>query len=75
MWADALAKSNGPFLFGEFGIVDPMYASIVSRVASYVVPKDSAMIKYCEIIESLQNYQDWAQDGRDDTWVVKEVEK
>ena len=35
MWSEQLAASGGPFLFGEFGIVDAYYAPVCSRVRSY----------------------------------------
>ena len=75
MWADALTESGGPFLFGGFGIVDAMYAPIVSRVRTYAVKGGAAFQSYLAAIESLPHYQDWARDGKAETWVVKEVEK
>ena len=75
MWDDALAKSGGPFLFGEFGIVDAMYAPIVSRVRTYGVKGGAVFQSYLAAIEALPHYQDWARDGKLETWVVKEVEK
>lgn len=35
LWRECLAKSGGPFLFGEFTIADAMYAPVVMRFTSY----------------------------------------
>lgn len=75
MWEDALNQSGGPFLFGDFGIVDAMYAPIVSRVRTYEIKGEAAFQSYLATIEALLHYQDWARDGQLETWVVKEVEK
>ncbi|MBL4870583.1 MAG: glutathione S-transferase family protein [Robiginitomaculum sp.] len=74
MWEYALTQSGGPFLFADFGIVDAMYAPIVSRVRSYEIKGGAAFQSYLAAIESLPHYQDWAQDGQRETWVVEDVE-
>ena len=38
IWADALAMSGGPFLFGEFSAADAFYAPVVMRLRSYGLP-------------------------------------
>ena len=38
IWADALAMSGGPFLFGAFGAADAFYAPVVMRLRSYGLP-------------------------------------
>lgn len=38
IWADALAMSGGPFLFGGFGAADAFYAPVVMRLRSYGLP-------------------------------------
>ncbi len=43
LWAEALSRSGGPFLFGpRFGIADAFYAPVVSRFRSYGVALDGA---------------------------------
>lgn len=44
LFEDALQASRGPWLFGEFGVVDAMFAPIASRFHTYGVriPTDSA---------------------------------
>ena len=73
-WEDALGASGGPFLFGDFGIADAMYAPVVSRIRTYGIKGGNAWNDYCTTIEALPAYQDWAKAGRAEPWVVKEVE-
>ena len=40
MWAEALAGSGGPFLFGEFSAVDAYYAPVCMRLRTYALPID-----------------------------------
>ncbi|MFP3616906.1 glutathione S-transferase, partial [Paraburkholderia sp. SIMBA_050] len=35
LWGACLAASGGPFLFGEFGIADAMYAPVLMRFNTY----------------------------------------
>jgi len=48
MWSEQLEASGGPFLFGEFGIVDAYYAPVCSRVRSYALPLGAAALGYVE---------------------------
>lgn len=38
VWGDALAQSGGPFLFGDYGLVDAFYAPVATRIATYDLP-------------------------------------
>ncbi|MBK7613051.1 MAG: glutathione S-transferase family protein [Burkholderiales bacterium] len=46
MWGAALTGSGGPFLFGEFGIVDAYFAPVVARLRSYALPVDADVAAY-----------------------------
>jgi glutathione S-transferase len=37
-WADALAESGGPFLFGRFCAADAFFAPVVMRLQTYALP-------------------------------------
>ena len=37
MWREQCERGGGPFLFGEFGIVDAFYAPVAARVRSFVI--------------------------------------
>jgi len=37
LWAECLARSGGPWLFGQFGVADAMYAPVIFRFQTYGV--------------------------------------
>jgi glutathione S-transferase len=55
MWTEALAASGGPFLFGDFGIVDAYYAPVVARLRSYALPVSPTVQAYMDRV--------WASPG------------
>lgn len=55
MWGTALAASGGPFLFGDFGIVDAYYAPVAARLRSYALPLPPELAAYVERL--------WASPG------------
>ncbi len=74
MWETALNENGGPFLFGDFTIADAMYAPMVSRIRTYKLGNNNAMVTYAQSIENLPAYQEWMNKGIAETWVVEEVE-
>jgi glutathione S-transferase len=71
IWMTCLAKSNGPFLFGDFSIADAMYAPVVNRFVSYAAPidavKEIAVANYIKTIRELPSHQQWIQAGLKET--------
>lgn len=59
MWADALAASHGPFLLGDFGIVDAYYAPVVMRAHSYGLPLAGAAQAYAERVAASPAVAAW----------------
>ncbi|HEX4326431.1 MAG TPA: glutathione S-transferase family protein [Burkholderiales bacterium] len=48
MWGECLARSGGPWLFGEFGIADAMYTPMVFRLQTYGVALQGAALQYLD---------------------------
>ena len=48
LWQDALAASGGPFLFGEFSIVDAYFAPVVMRLRTYALPVPADLAAYVD---------------------------
>jgi glutathione S-transferase len=46
MWSECLARSGGPWLFGEFGIADAMFTPMVFRLQTYGVALQGAALQY-----------------------------
>lgn len=61
LWADCRARfgQGGPFLFGRFTIADAMWAPVVSRFTTYMLPTDAAAQAYCDAVWSLPAMQEW----------------
>lgn len=70
IWGDRLASGPGPFLFGNFGIVDAMYAPVVNRLAIYQLSEHPAVASYSAAMTALPAWQEWDKAGRAETWVV-----
>ncbi len=57
IWSGA----KGPFLFGEFGAVDAMYAPVALRFRTYEVSLTGAAAAYCEALLALAPMREWIQ--------------
>jgi glutathione S-transferase len=53
IWTQCLQESKGPFLFGEFTIVDAMFVPVVGRFQTYGVPVEGMMQDYYQAILDL----------------------
>ena len=63
MWAEALLDSGGPFLFGEFGAVDAMYAPVCMRFRSYALPMSPSVKAYVEHVAAAPGVAAWMADA------------
>lgn len=60
LWKQALKKSKGPFLFGDFGIADAFFAPVVMRFISYgIIIKDAQIKAYIKRIDSHSAVKAW----------------
>jgi glutathione S-transferase len=65
LWRAALSKSQGPFLFGGFGIVDAFYAPVVFRFISYGVKvTDPALENYMKAIKNHPFVKQWVSEAK-----------
>jgi glutathione S-transferase len=63
LWSEQLAASGGPFLFGDFGIVDAYYAPVVARTRSYALPLSTAAQGYADRVWGSPGVADWVADA------------
>jgi glutathione S-transferase len=79
LWTDARARfgqhGGGPFLFGEFGVADAMFAPVVSRFTSYGVPVPAACKEYMDAMWALRPMQQWRDDAFNEPFSVQQYEK
>ncbi len=75
VWRDALASSGGPFLFGAFCSVDAMFAPVVQRFESYMVPVSDEAQHYMHAIKSLASWKEWSLSARSEEWRLPQNER
>ncbi len=63
MWLEALAASGGPYLYGEFGAVDAMYAPVCMRLRGYALPMSPHVKSYVERIAAAPGVAAWIHDA------------
>lgn len=64
IFREGLQRSGGPFLFGRFGVVDAMYAPVVSRVLSYGLELSREARAYVDTIRAMPAMQRWYEAGQ-----------
>ena len=74
IWRETLARSGGPFLFGELGMADAMYAPVCTRFATYHVPLDPVCAAYRDRILALPQMVEWTAAARLEPDEVEELE-
>lgn len=74
LWRECLAASGGPFLFGDFGIADAMYAPVVMRFNSYQPALSPEAAAYAARVTALPAVAAWIEAARRETHVVADDE-
>ena len=74
IWREALARSGGPFLFGERTMADAMYAPVCTRFATYHVPLDPVCAAYRDRILALPEMVEWTAAALLEPDEVEELE-
>jgi glutathione S-transferase len=57
LWRECLARSGGPYLFGDFSIADAMYFPVLSRLWTYGIDLPDDLTAYANSIESVPAVQ------------------
>lgn len=63
LWEAALARSSGPFLFGNFSIADAFYAPVLMRIRTYALPVPEDIIAYGDRVFATRAVTDWITDA------------
>jgi glutathione S-transferase len=77
LWAEARARhgSGGPYLFGNFGAVDIMFAPVVTRFVTYSVGVPRFAAAYMEAILNHPWMREWIEAAQVEPWVIQEYEE
>jgi len=62
-WAEALAESGGPFLFGRFCAVDAFFAPAVMRLQTYALPVSDTTRAYMAQVADTHAVKAWVADA------------
>jgi glutathione S-transferase len=64
----------GPFLFGDFGGADAMFAPVVHRFRTYAIEVVPEARDYMNAMTSLPAFQEWTTAGLAETLVIEKFE-
>jgi len=64
----------GPFLFGQFGAADAMFAPVVHRFRTYAIPVAGEARTYTETMMALPAFQEWTRAGLAESLVIERFE-
>jgi glutathione S-transferase len=67
LWREWLARSGGPFLFGEWSIADAMYAPVVSRFVTYAIPRSAEAQGYIDRMWAEPHMVAWVKGAEAET--------
>lgn len=72
LWRAARERfgSGGPFLYGEFGAADAMFAPVVTRLDTYAIPVDTVSQAYIDAMLALPAYLEWLTGALAEPWIV-----
>jgi glutathione S-transferase len=65
---------RGPWLFGEFGIADAMFAPVALRAKTYGLALSSLAARYLETVLEDEHVQDWIGASERESIVIPEEE-
>jgi glutathione S-transferase len=77
IWAEAIAASGGPFLFGRaFGLADAMYAPIVTRFLTWQPDLAAATHAYCAAVRAHPLVARWYDEAAAEpaAWLLDKYE-
>ena len=63
LWADALAGSGGPFLFGAFSAADAFFAPVCMRLKTYALPISATSQAYVDRVGAAPGVARWIADA------------
>ncbi|WP_321855168.1 glutathione S-transferase family protein [Paraburkholderia tropica] len=74
IWRDCLQRYGGPWLFGEIGAADAMYAPVVTRLLTYDVPIAPDIGEYCMRVLKQPYVAEWIAAAKAETEDIDELD-
>ncbi len=67
LWREWLARSGGPFLFGDWSIADAMYAPVITRFITYAIPRTPEADRYMQRMQAEPAMAEWIAGAQAET--------
>jgi glutathione S-transferase len=67
LWSEWLARSGGPFLFGQWSVADAMYAPVVTRFVTYAIPRSGEAQGYIDRMWAEPHFAAWVKGAEAET--------
>ena len=74
LFEDALQESGGPWLFGDYSVVDAMYAPVVSRFNTYQIQLPFESAQYAKRVLEDLHMQAWYAAAANEKQVLEQSE-
>jgi glutathione S-transferase len=74
VWRECLDAHGGPYLFGEIGMADAMYAPVVSRFRTYDVALEGRVKAYAERVWDWPAMAEWREAALAEREEIEELE-
>lgn len=75
LWGDCLARSGGPFLFGDFCAAEAMFAPVISRFRTYGVNLNAVSNAYADVVWHVPAVQAWLADAAAEQAIIEKYER
>lgn len=67
LWREWMARSGGPFLFGQWSVADAMYAPVVTRFVTYAIPRSPEAQGYLDRMWAEPHFAAWVDGAEAET--------
>ncbi|MDQ4421198.1 glutathione S-transferase family protein [Sphingobium sp. DEHP117] len=76
LWSEARSRfgAGGPYLFGEFGAADIMFAPVVFRIQGYQLPVSETAQAYVDAMLAHPWMVEWFEGAKAESWVLDQYE-
>lgn len=76
LWEQARGRfgAGGPWLFGDFGAADIMFAPVVFRIHGYSLPVEGVAKDYVDAMLTHPWMVEWVEGAKGESWVLDQYE-
>lgn len=76
LWEQARGRfgAGGPWLFGDFGAADIMFAPVIFRIHGYSLPVEGAAKDYVDAMLAHPWMVEWVEGAKGESWVLDQYE-